>query len=265
MSLLVRAFESLPLWAGAIIVVGGFTVLSVLLARLTQRLFRREVLIEHNDLTGFIFAVVGVIYAVLLGFVAIGVWERFAAADEATYAEAGNLTIVYRDAGAFRERDLIRKDLRAYVADVSGPEWAAMQRGDTSRVVRSQAERLAFEVNHATPDSAKDDDLRRQMIDAMSEALMGREHRLAVDATGLNSVMWAVVILGGFITVTYTFLFGFRVTHMQTAMVGILALLIGLVIFLTMSLDYPFQGSVRVRPDAFEQTLATFDAIDQTR
>jgi hypothetical protein len=49
---------------------------------------------------------------------------------------------------------------------------------------------------------------------------------------------------------------------MQTAMIGTLALLIGLVIFLTMSLDYPFRGAIRVGPEAFERALTVFDQID---
>jgi hypothetical protein len=74
--------------------------------------------------------------------------------------------------------------------------------------------------------------------------------------------MWFVVLAGGFITIAFTYLFGFRQTVMQTAMIGTLALLVGLVIFLTMSLDYPFRGAIRVGPEAFERALTVFDQID---
>ena len=36
---------------------------------------------EHNDVAGFIIAVVGVIYAVLLAFVVIVSWENFSQAE----------------------------------------------------------------------------------------------------------------------------------------------------------------------------------------
>lgn len=32
---------------------------------------------QHNDVAGFIYAVLGVVYAVLLGFVTLVVWEDF--------------------------------------------------------------------------------------------------------------------------------------------------------------------------------------------
>jgi hypothetical protein len=35
---------------------------------------------EHNDVAGFIYAVLGIAYAVLLAFLVIAVWERFEAA-----------------------------------------------------------------------------------------------------------------------------------------------------------------------------------------
>jgi hypothetical protein len=42
-----------------------------------QRLVPVTVRREHNDVAGFIYAVLGVIYAVLLALVVIAVWEQF--------------------------------------------------------------------------------------------------------------------------------------------------------------------------------------------
>jgi hypothetical protein len=75
--------------------------------------------------------------------------------------------------------------------------------------------------------------------------------------------MWTVVILGGFITVAFSYMFAFKHSAMQTAMIGTLALQIGLVIFLTMTLDYPFRGAISVSPEAFERAIVTYDTIDR--
>ena len=91
-------FEALPIIPGAVLVIGSFVLFSVIVARIVGRLVDPELRRDHNDLTGFIFAVVGVLYAVVLGFVAIGVWERFEAAEDRTYDEASSLAAVYRDA-----------------------------------------------------------------------------------------------------------------------------------------------------------------------
>jgi hypothetical protein len=79
-----------------------------------------------------------------------------------------------------------------------------------------------------------------------------------MDANGINGLMWLVLILGAVVTVAFTYLFGFDKTVMQELMVGGLSFLIGLVLFLTAALDYPFQGSISVAPDAFRALLVTF-------
>ena len=75
--------------------------------------------------------------------------------------------------------------------------------------------------------------------------------------------MWTVVFIGGFLTVAFSYLFGFARSVMQTIMIGTLALLIGLVLFLTMSLEILVPRAIHVGPDAFERALApTFNQID---
>ena len=66
-------------------------------------------------------------------------------------------------------------------------------------------------------------------------------------------------MLGAFVTVGFTYLFGFRHDAMQYVMIGSLALLIGLVLFLTVALNYPYRGAVTVDPKAFHTALHTFD------
>jgi hypothetical protein len=50
---------------------------------------------EHNDVAGFIYAVVGVAYAVLLAFVVIAVWEEHEAAKHTVESAANELAGVY--------------------------------------------------------------------------------------------------------------------------------------------------------------------------
>jgi hypothetical protein len=254
-------FEALPLVPGAIVVIGGFVLLSLLLARVVGAFVPHEIRQEHNDLAGFIFAVVGVVYAVVLGFVAVGVWERFVAAEDRTYDEASALTAVYRDAGSFDNWQELRRDVRLYVRSAISIGWPALEAGNSlpDSII---SEDLSSDVHHTAIHDERQGQVFGHMIERTSEALLDRDARVTEDATGLNGVMWLVVIAGGFITISFSYLFGFQQTLMQTLMIGTLALIIGLVIFLTMSLDYPFRGAIRVGPEAFERALTNFDQID---
>ena len=44
---------------------------------LVQRVVPIEVRRQHNDVAGFIYAVLGVVYAVLLGLMVVAVWEEW--------------------------------------------------------------------------------------------------------------------------------------------------------------------------------------------
>jgi hypothetical protein len=256
-------FQSLPIVPAGIIVVGGFVLVSVILGRLVARFVPRDLLQAHNDLTGFMFAVVGLVYAVVLGFVAIGVWERFESAAARTYDEASNLAIVYRDAGSFAEGPRIRHDLRSYVENVVVVGWSALESGMHNTPVGPTAERLAREVRLARISNPQQTALYPHMIEALDSSMLDRDARVAEDTTGLSGVMWFVVFAGGFLTIGFTYLFGFRQEVMQTAMIGTLAMLIGMVVFLTLSLDYPFRGAIHVPPEAFDRALFVFDEIDR--
>jgi hypothetical protein len=59
------------------LIVGGITFVAVAGALLVRRWAPVEVLERHNEVAGFIYSVIGVMYAVLLGFTAIIVWERY--------------------------------------------------------------------------------------------------------------------------------------------------------------------------------------------
>jgi hypothetical protein len=258
-------FEHLPPLLGAIVVVGGFVAVTLGVGRYMVRATQRELLREHNDLAGFIFAVIGVIYAVLLGLIAVGVWERFTDAEVRTFDEASQLTDVYRDAGGFPKGAAIRADLRAYVEDVITKSWPQMERGVDSHVTDDAAERVSRDVVDLAPKTAGQIDLHAQMLAALDQSLIERDQRLGEDSSGLNGIMWTVLYIGGAVTIAFSLLFGFKANTLQFVMTGALALLIGLIIYLAMSLDFPYQGTIRVGPEAFERSLTTFSEIDAAR
>lgn len=253
--------ESLSTIGAGIVIVGGFVLVALLIGYLVSRFTSREVRMAHNDRAGFILAVIGVIYAVLLAFVAIGVWERFQQAEARTYEEAGAIAVVYRDAGSFPDGTKLRAMLRTYVYSIIHDEWPQMRRGERPRPSNSLLEAADRYVRKLPASTIRLGDIQTQMLSAMDTALMDRETRLTIDSSGINRIMWAVLIAGAFVTVAFTYLFGFDQTLMQELMIGGLSLLIGLVLFLVIALDYPFRGSIYVPPEAFRALFETFNAI----
>ena len=83
----------------------------------------------HNDLAGFVLAIVGVIYAVLLAFIAVAVWQNYTDVDSLVQTEANLVDDLYRGTISLPP-DLavqLRRDLFDYTETVVQKEWPRME------------------------------------------------------------------------------------------------------------------------------------------
>jgi hypothetical protein len=133
-TMLVDLVYSLPiLLVGASIVVlsvGGSVAGLVVFHHYVSIALRRA----HNDVAGFIFSVVGVIYAVLLAFIAVAVWADFNKAEGIVEREASLAGDIFVDALNTPDPagSQIRQHLRDYVELVVQDEWPALHAGKTT-------------------------------------------------------------------------------------------------------------------------------------
>lgn len=226
-----------------------------------QRYVPHVVLEQHNDIAGFVFAVVGVIYAVLLAFFAIGVWERFEAAEQRTYDEAGRLTVVYRKSDLFAQDHLIRAELKRYTALVVDREWTDMANGGHNDGAHQLIERIAFQIRHLPVRSPAQQNVHGAMVQSIDDAMVDRDYRVALSTIGINKFLWGILIAGAVTTILFAYLFAYNNRWSMVSIVGLLAFSLALVLYLIAAVNYPFRGEVRVGPGAFVNALHTFTVI----
>ena len=75
--------------------------------------------------------------------------------------------------------------------------------------------------------------------------------------------MWVVLVVGGVITIAFTFLFGLETLWLHALAVAALTVVVTLIIYTIAVLDYPFNGDLRVGPEAFELVLDRIERGDQ--
>jgi uncharacterized membrane protein YraQ (UPF0718 family) len=229
---------------------------------LVQRLVPIERRQAHNDVAGFIYAVLGVAYAVLLGLMVVAVWQDWEAARDSATQEANELAAVFWLAHGLPEPEgrHIQELVRDYARVVVGEEWPLMEHGDSSPRAWELLDemRASVETHHPTSDAQTvlfDNELGR-----LHELGNARGARLLEAEEGLPAILWAVLLVGGVIEVGFTYLFGLRSTTVHVLMVAALALVIGLVLFTVAALDYPFKGDIRIGPEAFDEALGSFES-----
>ncbi|MEJ7814562.1 MAG: hypothetical protein WKF53_05230 [Rubrobacter sp.] len=101
--------------------IGLICLLALAGLELVQRLVPAGSRQQHNDVAGFIYAALGVIYAVLLALVVIAVWEEYRAASETVEQEANALAEIFWLAHRLPEPEgsHLQELARSYAEEVS--------------------------------------------------------------------------------------------------------------------------------------------------
>jgi hypothetical protein len=253
---------ALPLWLTGIVLVGLGIVLSIAGPVLVRRRVSLDRLRSNNEVAGFKFAVIGVLYAVLVAFAVIVVWEKFNDAETTVSREAGAATTVYRLSAGIDERTgaALRERMTAYLKIAIAEDWPAMERGTASPAVNR-----ALDSVYATllADYASDSrhagvfaDVLRQ-LDTITQA---RRDRLAMANGIVPGVVWFALFGGAIVTIGFTFFFGAENVRAQALMTGVLSFLILSLLLIIIAIDYPFSGAVKVEPHALAGVLTDFGA-----
>ena len=249
---------SQSLWISGAIIVGGGTLLSMIGPVLVRRYVALDRLTTNNEIAGFKFATVGVLYAVLLAFVIIVVWEKFSDAEVNVVHEAGAAENLYRLSEGlddFSGADL-RKSIATYLKAAMDDDWPAMDKalvnaGGPAKQALDAIYRMLAVVNDQRNRAVVTEIFSQ--LDRMTEA---RRSRLIAAEGAVPNVIWLVLLGGAAVTISFTFFFGTESLRAQTMMTGLLAVLIFSELLVVIAIDRPFTGTVRVQPTALAEVLA---------
>lgn len=230
---------------------------AVLGLALIQKRFPLALREEHNDVAGFIYAVLGVMYAVILGFVVIVVWEDFEEANNITHLEANHLSDIYGLADQFPQptRRRVQALVRSYAQTVLDEEWTLMRDGQSSPQAQALMNDLRQSIEKFEPTTGAEQVIYAQQLSLAQDLADARALRLVEIHEGIPVILRGVLLIGGIITVAFTYLFGLKNTTSHMLMVAALTAILAFILFTINSLEHPFSGDVRVTPAAFELML----------
>jgi Protein of unknown function (DUF4239) len=239
-------------------------VLAVAGLAVVQRLVPLPVRRAHNAATGTIYAALYVMFGVTVGFSLFLVWQQYDAAQKTAESEAADVRELYQLAGALPEPERGRvQDLAAsYARVVVEEEWPLMREGGTSPRAQEIADELRESVQEFEPRTDTELALRDEGLAQLDDLDERRALRLLEVREGLPPIVWVVLVVGGVITVAFTYLFGMETPWLHMLAVAALAVIVSLIIYTIAVLDYPYNGDLRVGPDAFEQVLREIEGKD---
>jgi hypothetical protein len=95
-------------------------------------------------------------------------------------------------------------------------------------------------------------------VERLSQLVGLRSQRIDYVDRGIPGVLWIALIVGGVVTIGFAMLFGLQRAALHSLMVGSLAALVGVLLFVAVVIDYPFAGDVAVEPEPFHRVVADF-------
>jgi Protein of unknown function (DUF4239) len=253
----------------AVLMVGGPAVYAALAVVLARKFLHGRVREGHNDVLVPMFLNAGVLFAVLLGFMVIAVWESYDAAKANAATEAATLVPLYRTTYGMpvETGEKLRDMARDYAHEVIEDEWptqAATGKGS------SKARRAIGSMYRAFGDGTISPEMKKAypficqaFMTAVTEVTAARNKRNIQANESLPWAMWLAAVGGAFVIISMSCFIYMEVQWPHVLMAALMAALIGMLLFTCQIMSHPFSGPLAITPESFENTLVVFQDVDR--
>jgi hypothetical protein len=244
----------------------GFAVLYALFGvSVARRLMKGSVGDDHNELPSPIFQTAGTIYAVLLAFSVIAVWQSYGEAQDNVAEEASTLATLYRQTNGLPEpqQHLLRGYLREYTAAVINDEWPIQAANGGASPIARRAIGNIYRAWRTMDPRVAGSPIAVEFLQTVRTVAADRNRRTLEASVALPVVLWVGLVIGGFIVLGMTFLLYTESTWPHVVFSVLLGALIGTLLFITLVLHRPFAGPLAIKPDSFAHSLSVFDSVDR--
>lgn len=250
-------FYSHPTWE----VTFAVCMVLVLVALGGLYLFHRridwEIREKDTTMVGLSYALAGGIYAIVISFVAVGVYESMDKAESIATAEANSLSsLVYDSAGLPAALGAkVRNDVDAYIDIVTKKEWPSQQayhmQASNFEDGWLRLRTISLDLANFEPATIGQATVKAEMVEGIDDLFSARRARILAADAHLPDAVWEMMIFGLALVLAYVCLFGPHSFKIHMAVTSLTMITIGLVFSLIIGLDYPFRGDLSVDDDAY--------------
>lgn len=201
--------------------------------------------------------VIGTLFSVLLGLLVAGAIDRYHDVSQSVEAESNGVGNIYRLAKGLEEvdRKRIRSLCREYAQYVRDEEWALMAKQQMSRNTQDRYVRLWDACISVSPRNDRENNIHAAILDSIDQVGDDRRARAVISLSPLPFTLWAVIICGSLITIAFTHLFTQHMGRFHWMMTALVALSLGLNIWLLAAYSTPFAGDLALEPQGFDLLL----------
>jgi hypothetical protein len=237
-----------------VLIVGGLVVFAAGGLLLVRRRFSATGSGEHNDAVTFLTEIVVGVYGIVLAFVIVTHYQDFADAEATVQSEATALVQLQRESGAFPTpvRERLQGQIGRYVTSVTDEEWRLMEDAEESSGTREEIGRLYGVLQRYAPRGPTESAFYDSAVGRLDDLVAARRDRLRHATQSLPGPFQVLIFGGAFAVSSLLWFFSIPSLRMQTALVIVVATLIGFNLLIAALLDHPFSGDLAVSTAPFE-------------
>jgi Protein of unknown function (DUF4239) len=200
----------------------------------------------------------GIIFGLVVGFVAVQVWNDFDRAKIAVATEASALRGMILLAESFPEdrKAELHRLIAGHIDEAVKQEWGAMaqQRLTIEALPKHLVESLRLILALKPADEAQRT-AQREIINDLHRALDARRQRIVVSQISVSPIKWAAILLQALCT-----LIAIAIVHCDNRLASAIALTlfatgIAASVLLISAYSRPFTGEISVGPELLQQVI----------
>jgi hypothetical protein len=227
-----------------------------------RKRFKSSDLKLDHDVTSALIAVMGTLYAIVLGLVVVDALNHREAAENMESQEASALATVMhlaRTLPVSQGRPIMQAELD-YCRAAIDKEWPTLTNGTAPETTTVKAFGELWErVGAFEPKTNRETNLHACMLAAVTDFSNARRYRIVSCKHGLPFLLWVILIMGGVCTITFTYFFGADRFRLQAVMTGIVAFMLCLNILLVFFYGRPYRGDLHITPNSLEHVRTVLE------
>lgn len=232
---------------------------------LVHRSFPSQDFIAHNEVGGILIAVSGTLYAVVLGFLTVVVWQHYIEARALVVQESDAAIDTWHVSVGLPApiRDRVRTDMIRYAGIMVTKEWPLLREGkfdESAAMVSMDAIDAAGGFVPANEGQSNAQVATMAQLGILHDA---RQQRIATNGSSVSPFEWLVLVIGAVCLVAFCWLFGLSNPLMQFLMTAIVVTIIVSTLVMLFELQYPFRSPVGIGAHAWREAIAHIQEMQQ--
>lgn len=246
----------LPLWIWSTLLIvftvsGSVFVHSVLIRKLPNSMLRK-----HHDVAAAIYAIVGILHGLILGFLLVTSQERLETVRHSSMKEATLLVELVKVAEGLSDASTndIKMETVAYVKSVIGPEWAQLRKKGHLGDLPSPLKGMFSTMANVNPQTFQEQNIHAECLTILTSITLFREQRLHASSEHLHGLFVTLIIVGALCMIGGVMVFTHDSKVVLLGFTAAVSLTVVLVVILIIVLDSPIANGL-LTPDPYEHAL----------